>query len=127
MRRKDLTEMEKVAEALYQKEYSALRPTLEAEAKVLQQLARLDDQALQTRRNSARTDGYQVTGTDVLWNGWESSTRRNLNTELARIRSQKLSAMDRLRSAFGRKQAVQNLSDQAKKAAQSGGPKRQNR
>ncbi len=123
MRRKDLTEMEKVTEALYQKEYSALRPTLEAEAKVMQQLARLDDQALQTRRNSARTDGYQVTGTDVLWNGWESSTRRNLNTELARIRSQKLSAMDRLRSAFGRKQAVQNLSDQAKKAAQSGGPK----
>ena len=50
--------------------------------------------------------GYRITGTDVLWQGWESSTRRQLNTELARLRAQKLTALDALRAAFGRKQAV---------------------
>ena len=70
----------------------------------------------QTRQNSALAEGYRVTGADVLWNGWESATRRQLNMELARLRAQKLSALEALRHAFGRKQAVVELSAAQKKA-----------
>ncbi|WP_174822674.1 hypothetical protein [Ruegeria lacuscaerulensis] len=116
MRQAEIPDLEKVAEAAFQKEYSALRPLLEAEARVQHQLARLDAQARQCRQQSASAEGYRVTGTDVLWNGWESATRRQLNMELARLRAQKLSALESLRLTFGRKQAVASLSENQKEA-----------
>ncbi|WP_377191515.1 hypothetical protein [Ruegeria meonggei] len=116
MKKVRFSDLEKITEAAFQKEYDTLRPLLEAEARVQQQLARLDAQARQCRQDSAAADGYRVTGTDVLWNGRESATRRQLNTELAQLRAQKLSAMDALREAFGRKQAVTTLSADQKAA-----------
>lgn len=114
MKRHDLPALKSVTEAIYQSEYQKLRPVLEAEARVQSQLARLDAQVVQTRQDSAVTDGYQITGTDVLWNGWEAATRRQLNMGLARCRAQKLAAMQQLRQAFGRKQAVERLNDALK-------------
>ncbi|WP_170428492.1 hypothetical protein [Ruegeria arenilitoris] len=111
MKRKQLQGLEKVTEAAFQREYQSLRPILEAEARLQSQLAHLDAQLQQTRRVAASTEGYRVTGTDVLWHGWESATRRQLNMQLAGLRAQKLAALDELRVAFGRKQAVAKLSD----------------
>ncbi len=99
-----------VVEAVYQREHQKLHPLLQREAQLNQQLTRLDSQLAEVKSTSSQSDGYQVTGTDLLWHGWESLTRRNLNTELARLRSQKLAAMEELRGAFGRKLAVADLS-----------------
>lgn len=109
MKRKQLQDLAKVTEAAFQREYQSLRPVLEAEARVQHQLVRLDAQVQQTRQDLESTEGYRVAGTDVLWNGWESATRRQLNTQLARLRAQKLTALANLRVAFGRKQAVSKL------------------
>ncbi|CAD0186566.1 hypothetical protein RUESEDTHA_03475 [Ruegeria sp. THAF57] len=111
MKRNDLSGLIQITEAVFQREYQTLRPVLDAEARVQKQLARLDDQVQQTRKTATRSDGYQATGADVVWNSWEATTRRDLNIELARIRSQKLSAMEALREAFGRKRAIADLSD----------------
>lgn len=111
MRHSKLSDLKIATEALFQQKYQTLRPVLEAEARVQQQLARLDAQMRKARQDSAEAEGYQVTGTDVLWNGWESATRRQLNMELARLRAQKLEAIGALRGAFGRKQAVKNLAE----------------
>ncbi|WP_420585365.1 hypothetical protein [Ruegeria sp.] len=116
MKQDGLSDLQNVTEAAFQKEYNTLRPVLEAEARVQQQLARLDVQVRQSREDCAAAEGYRVTGTDVLWNGWESATRRQLNMELARLRAQKLAALQALRTAFGRKQAVANLSAAQKDA-----------
>lgn len=117
MSRARLSDLSKVTEAAFQKEYQKLHPVLQEEARVMQQLARLDSQLAQVRSESTQSDGYRVTGTDVLWHRWESATRRQLNTELARLRSRKLEAMDGLRRAFGRKQAVETLIKQARDKA----------
>ncbi|WP_299637132.1 hypothetical protein [uncultured Ruegeria sp.] len=109
MKHIQLPDLEKVTNAAFQKHFQALRPILEAEARIQQQLARLDSQLNQARQDSAKIEGYQVSGTDVLWNGWESATRRQLNLQLARTRAQKLAGMEALRTAFGRKQAVETL------------------
>ncbi|WP_241481033.1 hypothetical protein [Ruegeria sp. ANG-S4] len=85
---------------------------MQAEARILQQLARLDNQLAEARTDSSESEGYRVTGTDVLWHRWESTTRRQLNLELARLRAQKMDAMKDLRTAFGRKQAVGELKAQ---------------
>nr|WP_216599831.1 MULTISPECIES: hypothetical protein [unclassified Ruegeria] len=103
--------MEKVTEATFQKKFQELRPILDAEARVRQQLAKLDLQLSQVRTESDKTEGYQVSGTDILWNGWESATRRQLNMQVAQIRAQKLAAVEALRFAFGRKQAVEALGE----------------
>ncbi|MBO9448041.1 hypothetical protein [Ruegeria sp. R14_0] len=114
MKRKQLQDLQKVTEAAFQREYQSLRPVLEAEAQLQNQLARLDAQLARTRQEAASTEGYRVTGTDVLWNGWESATRRQLNMQLAGLRAQKLAALSELRVAFGRKQAVAKLSETSK-------------
>ncbi len=103
-----------VTEAAFQKEYQNLKPVLEEEARIKQQLSRLDGQVQKSRVDAGQTKGYQVTGTDVLWSGWESRTRRQLNMELARVTAQKLASMDALRLAFGRQQAVERLSEMQK-------------
>lgn len=111
MKQDTLSDLKAVAEALFQQQYQTLRPVLDAEARLQRGLAKLDAQMRQARQESAQTDGYTITGTDVLWRGWEASTRRQLNMELARTRAQKLAALDALRHAFGRKQALETLSN----------------
>ncbi len=112
MNRKKLSDLQRATDAVFQKNYQTLRPVIEAEARVQQQLASLNSQVAEVRRDSASAEGYQVTGTDILWNGWESATRRQLNTDLARLRAQKLAAIEQLRAAFGRQQAIRSISDQ---------------
>ena len=122
MARSRISDLGAVTEAAFQKEYQKLRPLLQREARVQNQMARLDAQVSQVRSDSTQTEGYHVTGSDMLWHGWESAARRQLNMELAQLRSQKLAAMDSLRKAFGRKQAVETLSrqeqDQARRKQQ---------
>ena len=110
MARLQIADLSAVTEAVYQKEFQALHPLLRKEAQLRGQLSRLDAQVSQVRSESHQAEGFHVTGGDVLWHGWESATRRQLNLELAQLRSQKLEAMDRLRKAFGQKQAVETLS-----------------
>ncbi|KIC46295.1 hypothetical protein RA28_00285 [Ruegeria sp. ANG-S4] len=112
MKPAQISDLSAVSEAIFQKENQRLRPLLQAEARILQQLARLDNQLAEARTDSSESEGYRVTGTDVLWHRWESTTRRQLNLELARLRAQKMDAMKDLRTAFGRKQAVGELKAQ---------------
>ncbi len=107
--RRRMTDLLTVTEAGYQREHQKLHPLLQQEARILGRLSQLDKQLAEVNMQCTQTEGYRVTGTDLLWHSWESAARRELNTELARLRSQKLSAMDDLRRAFGRKQAVTEL------------------
>lgn len=115
MARARISDLGAATEAVFQKEYQALRPLLQKEAQLQAQLARLDAQLAQVKADSIQTEGYRVTGGDMLWHGWESATRRQLNMEMAQVRAQKLTTMESLRKAFGRKQAVEKLSQQARK------------
>lgn len=123
MRHDRMTDLLLVAEAIFQQEHQKLRPLLEQESQLLGQLAHLDSQLTDLRVHNAQMDDYRITGADLLWQGWESATRRNLNTELARLRSRKIAAMENLRTAFGRKQAVADLRrrlvDQRQRATRS--------
>lgn len=110
-------QMTRVSEALYLREHARIRPLLEAEARILARLARLDAQRDQMRATQGSQDAYLRIGADTLWQAWESRTRRALNTDLAQARARKLAAMDALRLAFGRRQAVADLDTAAHRAA----------
>lgn len=112
MGRSRVSDLITITDAVYQKEYQQLRPLLLQEAQLTRQLAHLNDQVAEMRTQADATPGYQITGGDVVWHMWEAETRQNLNMQLARLRSQKLAALDNLRHAFGKKQAVANLAQQ---------------
>jgi hypothetical protein len=48
-------------------------------------------------------------GADLLWEGWHTRAKRELNTELAQVTAKKLMAMDKLRKSFGRKTAIADM------------------
>ncbi|MCE8517723.1 hypothetical protein KBY31_13450 [Ruegeria pomeroyi] len=116
MKRSVLDQMTRVGEALYLREYERIRAVLEEEARITAQIARLDDQVLRIRTEGTGDHGYRSVGADILWQGWESRTRRQLNSELARARAKRLSMMDALKRAFGRKQAIAQIAQDEKSA-----------
>lgn len=116
MKRSVLNQMTRVGEALYLREYERIRAVLEEEARITAQIARLDDQVLRIRTEGTGDHGYRSVGADILWQGWESRTRRQLNSELARARAKRLSMMDALERAFGRKQAIAQIAQDEKSA-----------
>ncbi len=107
MKTDKLADLVAATAAAYDREHQKLRPVLEQEAQFQNRLSQLDAQSAQVRSDASQADGYRIAGADVVWHKWESSMRRHLNTELARVRSQKLAMMDELRTAFGRKQAIE--------------------
>ncbi|WP_234170822.1 hypothetical protein [Ruegeria pomeroyi] len=116
VRQSILDQMTGVGEALYLREYERIRAVLEEEARITAQIARLDDQVLRIRAEGTGDHGYRSVGADILWQSWESRTRRQLNSDLARARAKRLSMMDELKRAFGRKQAIAQIAEDEKSA-----------
>lgn len=103
--------MLKVTEALYMREFQKIRSILEEETTLRQKLAQLDTQIADNQTAIRNDHTMKTVGADMLWQGWVTRTRRNLNTELAQVMARKLVAMDGVRQAFGRQQAVEKLLD----------------
>lgn len=109
MKKQMLDRMSQAADALYLREYERIRVVMAEEARIAAQLARLDAQLAGLRDRDAADHDYRSVGADILWQAWETRTRRALNQSLARARAKRLSMMDGLRLAFGRKQAIAEL------------------
>ncbi|MGV6803339.1 MAG: hypothetical protein ACWA49_03965 [Ruegeria sp.] len=109
MTRFKLSELERITSVAFEREFRKLRPVLQEEARVQNRLSDLDAQVKRIESDAADTEGYQISGADVAWRAWESTTRKLLNVEMAQIQSRKLERMDELRAAFGRKTAVETL------------------
>lgn len=109
MKRQMFVRMSQAADALYLREYERIRVVMAEEARIAAQLAQLDAQLASLRDRDASDHDYRSVGADILWQAWETRTRRALNQSLARARAKRLTMMDGLRLAFGRKQAIAEL------------------
>ena len=115
MKQKMLDQMAAVTEAQYLIEHIKIKPILAQEAALRGKLAKLDAQIKESREQAANDDAMRMLGADILWRGWHSRSRRQLNIELAQITAQKLTVMDQVRKAFGKKYAVQTMADDERK------------
>ncbi|AZV80123.1 hypothetical protein EBB79_20995 [Parasedimentitalea marina] len=115
MKQKKLDQMAAVTQAQYLREHAKIKPILDAEADLRGKLAKLDAQMKETRQQGEQDHAMRALGADLLWQGWHSRTRRQLNIELAQVTARKLMAMDKVRKAFGRKHAVETMADQERK------------
>lgn len=109
MRLDKIGQMSEVMKALYEKEFQAIRSILTEEADLRGKLNKLSEQIAVNRNAGADSHAMQVIGANLLWQGWTGRMQRQLNGELALVMAKKLMAMDRVRTAFGRQQAVEMM------------------
>lgn len=108
-----IADLARLTDALYRAELSKFQTINAREASLRKDLRDLDDHLYRGRTlPENQMKGLRQIGADVLWQGWVSRTRRDLNTELAQLLLQKERLKVGLRHAFGKKQAAQDLLDQ---------------
>ena len=110
-----LADLARVTKLQYQIEYEKVRVVIQEEMRVRANLSRLDNRQSGAGRAETTDLTMNIVGADVLWQGWVAQARRDLNLELAGILTRKPHAMDRVRSAFGRQQATEQLRKAAEK------------
>ncbi|MGV6804945.1 MAG: hypothetical protein ACWA49_12110 [Ruegeria sp.] len=72
-------------------------------------MARLENLARQVADPLASPGPMQIIGADVLFQKSLAGNRARLNADLARILARKVEAMDRVRLAFGQKEAIEAI------------------
>ncbi len=113
MKRDKLAQMSRVTEAMYLAEYRKVQTVLQEEARIRGALAQLREQADSERAALAGDMPMQTIGADLLWQAWLERSRKQLNIELSQVLARKSVLMDRVREAFGRRNAVQQMQGKA--------------
>ncbi|MBI6629393.1 hypothetical protein [Pontibaca salina] len=117
MTTRKIAQLVDVTEAVYMAEYQKIQPILTREATLRSRLAQLQGQ-----RNSAGNQQMRAVGADLVWQAWRERSMQELDMELAQVVARKLELLERVRKAFGRKEAVRQLAqkgaaDQTKRRA----------
>jgi len=106
MRLAKLDQMSTVMRVLYNREFQAISAILTEETGIRGALTQLEAQISHNLKNSADNYEMQAIGGQLLWQSWITRSQCRLNTELAKVMSKKLVALDKVRIAFGRQRAV---------------------
>lgn len=106
----DLIALETLTEAIFRAEHERVRDLNQREAEIRRSLSGLD----QARRNARDLPQELLAplrqiGGEILWQGWVGQQRATLNRQLARCLAQKATRMAKLRHAYGRNLAVQEM------------------
>ncbi|MCF6233694.1 MAG: hypothetical protein L3J36_11470 [Rhodobacteraceae bacterium] len=109
MRLDKLGQMSDVMRALYDREFRVIAAILAEESNLRGKLTQLDAQVADNLELGDNAHSLNVVGAQLLWQGWTSRTRRQLNGDLAQVMAKKLVAMDKVRIAFGRQRAVEMM------------------
>lgn len=109
MKPEKMADLVRITKLKFQIEYGVVKAVLEEEAQVRADLSRLDDQMAVANQREGSDHTMETVGADILWAGWVDQARRNLNMELAGILARKPHVMERVRMAFGRHQATEEL------------------
>lgn len=99
-------QLSEVIQVLYDREYLKVSGLLAEETRIRSQLTQLDTQS---RKACANNVDMQAVSALFLWQRWSARSRQQLNSELAQVMAKKLMAMDRVRKAFCRKQALAEI------------------
>ncbi|MEP3638573.1 MAG: hypothetical protein ABJN14_15085 [Paracoccaceae bacterium] len=111
-----LSDLATLMELKYQASQVELRSICVREAKIREQIARLDQQSISTLSAGAST--MKSVGADMLWNAWAGRAKSDLNTELARVLARKEFFLRAARRNFGKVLASQSLSKEERNAVQ---------
>ena len=108
----DLEQLRIVAQARYDQQQQAFAQIIQQEADLRAELTRLAQLNQSVEEVGEDIGQMQAIGADILWRGWLSRSITALNTELARVLARKAREQDRVRQAFGKLTALNELIDQ---------------
>lgn len=111
---KALEDVSKVLDAIYQSRVSGLQRLIIEEAKLRDSLRRLDDMRETGTAAAMQDQAMRALGADLLWQGWMTRQRTEINMQLANLLVQKAAMVDALRLAFGRSQVAVSLVSNAR-------------
>jgi len=106
----NLDPLRDIAEVRFQREIAQIGPILAEESRLREALARLERQKTSAREAFQKGHESQYLGADLMWELWVLRAQKDLNIELARVLARKARHMDAVRQAFGRKQALDEIS-----------------
>lgn len=95
---------------LYLRELQKVQSVLEEEARVTSDLKGLDKQDDTVAKCAVQLAEYHRLGADISWDRWSSLMRAAMNSQLAQLRVQKATMMTDVANAFGRREAMAELS-----------------
>jgi len=107
--RQQLTDLAELTDAVYRSRLSGMQKVLEQEARLRQNLQRLEQMSIGDESLEQHAMVMRAIGADLLWQGWVARRKSELNIKLANVLAQK-SVMSRdLALAFGRAQVAEQL------------------
>lgn len=112
----DLESMLQVVNAQYMNILMKMHAVRQEETALRSKLAKLDQMTKKASVDAAHSRAMKQIGADLLWKAWRDETQRHLNQELAKVMARKLPFQGKLQLSFGRKNALQHMILNEKKA-----------
>jgi hypothetical protein len=110
MRGSRAAELEDLTKILKRAQEARVQGIVAEENRLRRAIAELDDKAtLAGQLPAERLHDMRSVGADLLWNGWLSRSRRQLNIELAQVLARKGQIMREVRKAHGRNSAAKTI------------------
>lgn len=105
----DLRQLLAVCETQYNLHQQNFAKLIAREHRLHSELARLNQMRRDTRSRDLEQLHMQSLGADVVWQGWLGRSKSHLNIDLARVLSEKAHYLAKVRLAYGKVLAVQQL------------------
>jgi len=102
----DLAEL---TDAVYRSRLSGMQKMLQHEARLRQNLQRLEQMGSGDETPEQHAMAMRAIGADLLWQGWMARRKTELNIQLANLLAQKSAISRDLALAFGRAQVAEAL------------------
>ncbi|MDF3415207.1 hypothetical protein HKX54_12125 [Sulfitobacter sp. M57] len=114
----DLEQVLVACTAQYDHQRQIFAQVVAEENQLRQELRRLQKLDGAVHQEDSFVSGMRVIGADLLWQGWLSRSQSTLNMQLARVLAIKSYEQERVRKAFGKVVALENLIKEEKKSRQ---------
>lgn len=98
-----------ITQAQYDHQRQIFAKVLNEETRMREELQRLSDLDKAAGRTQDQIRGMRAIGADLLWRGWLSRSRTELNMQLARVLAIKEHEQEKVRQAFGKVVALEEL------------------
>lgn len=112
---KELEQLLIVSEARYERQRRVLVKITAEETELRRELMRLSQMAHTADQHETAIDQMRAIGADLLWQSWVGRAKATLNMRLARLLAIKEYEQAKVRQAFGRTIAFNELIEQPKR------------
>jgi hypothetical protein len=117
-------ELAQLMDMMFRRQLSFTQKLAEEEARLRQDLARLNNAGAEGMSDLSQHDGMRAIGADLLWQAWLIRQKIEVNTRLADVLVKKEMAAADLRTAFGKSQVASAIRDQFQAEAHQNRQKR---